>query len=140
MKDGTMSESANSSILKIKEFVSSAAIPILVGMDDISNDALTFRIGKANDLWFHVHGAPGSHVLLQTSQSSTPADKTSIQEAAQCAAWYSKMRLGGKVPVRYGLVQHVRKPRGAKPGMVTIHKEKTIIVRPRIPFGQSDDE
>jgi predicted ribosome quality control (RQC) complex YloA/Tae2 family protein len=116
--------------LKVKEYQSSAGIKILVGQDDESNDQLTFKVGKAKDLWFHVSGSPGSHVILQCASSPKVPDKESIRQAAELAAWYSKMRQGGKVTVKYCLVQNVRKPRGAKPGSVTLSREKTITVRP----------
>jgi len=119
-------------MMKIKEFISSSGLKILVGQDDESNDQLTFKIGKSNDLWFHINGAPGSHVLLKSSESDGLPDKESIREAAEIAAWYSKMRHGGKVSVKYCLVQNVKKPKGAKPGTVYIKKEKTITVRPKM--------
>ena len=123
--------------MKIREFQSSTGLKILVGQDDYSNDQLTFKVGKANDLWFHVSGSPGSHVILQCADSGTLPDKDSIREAAELAAWFSKMRQGGKVAVKYCFIQNVRKPKGAKPGTVHINKEKSIIVRPKKP---KDDE
>ncbi len=119
--------------MKIKEFQSRSGIKILVGQDDYSNDQLTFKIGKTNDLWFHVSGSPGSHVILQCAESDRPPDKESIREAAELAAWFSKMRQGGKVAVKYCLVKNVHKPKGAKPGTVYISKEKTIMVRSKEP-------
>lgn len=119
--------------MNLREFQSSSGIKILVGQDDYSNDQLTFKVGKANDLWFHVSGSPGSHVILQCADSENLPDKDSIREAAEVAAWFSKMRKGGKVSVKYCFIKNVRKPRGAKPGTVQINKEKTIIVRPREP-------
>lgn len=125
--------------MKIKEFQSTAGIKILVGQDDYSNDQLTFKVGRANDLWFHVSGSPGSHVILQCADSIAPPDKESIREAAALAAWFSKMRQGGKVTVKYCLVQNVHKPKSAKPGTVHISKEMTIKVRPEEPQ-QSEQE
>jgi predicted ribosome quality control (RQC) complex YloA/Tae2 family protein len=119
--------------MKVKEFRSSSGIKIIVGQDDYSNDQLTFKISRANDLWFHVSGSPGSHVVLQCADLGTPPDKASIKEAAELAAWFSKMRQGGKVAVKYCLAQNVRKPRGTKPGTVNINKEKTIMVHPKEP-------
>ena len=119
--------------MRIREFTSSSGLKILVGQDDASNDELTFKIGKSNDLWFHVSGSPGSHVLLKSSENSATPDKESIREAAELAAWFSKMRQGGKVAVKYCFVQNVKKPRGAKPGSVHIYRDKTILVRPKEP-------
>ena len=123
--------------MKVKEYVSQSGIKILVGQDDESNDALTFKIGKANDIWFHVSGSPGSHVLLKSSDYPGTPDKDSIREAAGLAAWYSKMRQGGKVAVKYCLVQNVKKPRGAKAGTVHITREKTISVKPKEPDNEN---
>ena len=114
--------------MRIRKFVSSDGLEIWVGMDDASNDELTLHAARANDLWFHVSGAPGSHVLLRCADILP--DKESIREAAGIAAYFSKMRRGGKVPVHYVLAKNVSKPRGAKAGTVQIHKEKKIIVRP----------
>ena len=75
---------------------------------------------------------PGSHVVLRSGETEIEPDKTSIQEAAALAAWYSKMRKGGKVAVHYCLARYVKKPRGAKPGTVTIQREKKISVRPEL--------
>ena len=125
--------------MKIKEFQSSKGIKILVGQDDYSNDQLTFKIGKANDLWFHVSGSPGSHVVLQCAESGMSPDKDSIREAAEFAAWFSKMRQGGKVSVKYCFVKNIRKPRGAKAGTVHINNEKTIKVRPIEPMDNEEE-
>lgn len=121
----------------VKEFHSSTGIKILVGQNDYSNDQLTFKVGKANDLWFHVSGSPGSHVILQCADLGMPPDKESIREAAELAVWFSKLRQGGKVAVKYCLVQNVRKPRGTKPGTVHIYKEKMIMVRPKEPENEN---
>ena len=125
--------------MKVKEFQSNTGIKILVGQDDESNDRLTFKVGKANDLWFHVSGSPGSHVLLQCSELDLPPDKESIREAAELAAWFSKMRKGGKVSVKYCFVKDIHKPRGAKAGTVHIHKEKTIMIQPKEPNESAED-
>jgi len=127
-------------VMKVKEFYSHTGMKILVGQDDESNDLLTFKVGKANDIWFHVSGSPGSHVILQCGALGMLPDKDSIREAAELAAWYSKMRLGGKVAVKYCPVQNVRKPKKAKPGTVNISREKKIMVRPREPENNAGNQ
>ncbi|MBD3226413.1 MAG: DUF814 domain-containing protein [Caldithrix sp.] len=114
--------------LKIKTYRSSSGLPILVGQDDYSNDYLTFKVAAAEDLWFHVNGAPGSHVLVQSRGDDV--DKQTISEAAALAAWFSKLRQGGTVSVHYLPAKHIRKPRGAKPGSVHIKQAKKIKVKP----------
>lgn len=117
---------------KIKKFQSSSGLEILVGQSGESNDTLTFKIGHMNDIWFHVGGASGSHVILRCGEGKVKPDKSSLSEAASLAAWFSKMRKGGKVPVSYCFVKHVGKPRGAKPGKVTIKNAKKLLVRPTL--------
>ena len=104
----------------------------LAGKTDADNDQLSLRTARANDLWFHVHGLPGSHVILRGSDGETP-DTATIKQAAAIAAWHSKARTAGIVPVSCTEAKNVSKPRGAKPGSVCIKREKTIKVRPALP-------
>lgn len=116
--------------MKVKRFQSSSGLEILVGQDDESNDELTFRVAHADDIWMHVSGAPGSHVILRCSEDKAAPDKDSVLEAAALAAWFSKMRKAGKVSVNYCQAKNVSKPRRAKPGTVTIKQPHKIAVRP----------
>jgi predicted ribosome quality control (RQC) complex YloA/Tae2 family protein len=104
----------------------------LAGKTDADNDQLSLRVAGTNDLWFHVHGLPGSHVILRHPDGDRP-DNALIRQTAAIAAWHSKARNAGTVPVNYTEAKHVGKPRGARPGSVTIKREKTIKVRPEIP-------
>lgn len=104
----------------------------LAGRTDADNDRLSLKTARANDLWFHVHGLPGSHVILQGPDEER-ADNALIKTAAAIAAWHSKARKAGTVPVSCTEAKHVSKPRGAKPGTVSIKRDKTIKVRPSIP-------
>ncbi len=125
--------------MKVKRFISSDGLEILVGQDDASNDKLTFKVGKANDIWMHVSGVPGSHVILCSGELKNKPDKTNLSEAASLAAWFSKMRNGGKVTVNYCFVKDVSKPRGAKPGTVTIRNSQKISVKPAL-LSESPEE
>lgn len=118
--------------MKIKKFRSTAGIDIWVGQDDRSNDALSLKLAHPNDLWFHVSGLPGSHVVLRCGEQEIEPDRDSIREAAALAAWFSKMRQGGRVAVNYCLAKYVSKPRGAKPGTVSIKQAKKIKVLPKL--------
>ncbi|MHB2149103.1 NFACT RNA binding domain-containing protein [Calditrichota bacterium LG25] len=118
--------------MKFKKFRSTSGLDIWVGMDDATNDQLTFKESHGNDLWFHVHGFPGSHVILRCGETEVEADKQSIKEAAQLAAYFSKMRNAKKVAVHYCRVFDVKKPRGAKPGSVVIQKFKKVLVQPQL--------
>jgi len=118
--------------MKIKTFLSSEGIKILVGQDDESNDDLTFSIAHPNDIWFHVSGVSGSHVVLRCGELKLKPNKQSLREAAGLAAWFSKMRKGGKVAVSYCFVKHIQKPRRTKAGRVTIRQAQKITVRPNL--------
>jgi predicted ribosome quality control (RQC) complex YloA/Tae2 family protein len=104
----------------------------LAGKTDFDNDQLSLKIAKAHDLWFHVHGLPGSHVILRHPDGERPGNNL-IRQTAAIAAWHSKARNAGTVPVKYTEAKHVGKPRGSKPGSVSIKREKTIKVRPALP-------
>jgi len=102
------------------------------GKTDADNDLLSLKTAKPNELWFHVRGQPGSHVILRCPDGSKP-DAALIKQTAAIAAWHSKARHAGTVPVCYTEAKHVGKPRGAKPGSVSIKREKIVKVRPGLP-------
>lgn len=107
---------------------------VLVGRSDADNDRLTLRLARPDDHWLHVRGWPGSHVLLRGPEGEPPG-RARLERAAAIAAWHSKARDGGVVPVSCTLARHVTKPRGAKPGSVEIRKEVVLKVRPALPGG-----
>ncbi|QBG48504.1 DUF814 domain-containing protein [Verrucomicrobia bacterium S94] len=102
------------------------------GKTDRDNDLLSLKTARPEELWFHVHGVPGSHVILRHPAGEKPGNAL-IRQAAAIAAWHSKARNAGNVPVKYTEAKHVGKPRGARPGSVTVKREKTIKVRPALP-------
>ena len=104
----------------------------LAGKTDADNDILSTRTARPNDLWFHVHGLPGSHVILRHPDGGKP-DNATIKQAAAIAAWHSKARNAGTVPVSCTEARNVGKSRRDKPGTVHIKREKTIKVRPALP-------
>ena len=106
---------------------------VRAGKTDEDNEALSLRVARPNDYWFHVHGVPGSHVVLQGPEGGLEPDKTVLKAAAAVAAYHSKARNAGIVPVSCTLAQNVSKPRGAKVGTVQIRKETTLKVRPGLP-------
>ena len=105
---------------------------VLAGKTDEDNECLSLKVARANDYWFHVHGVPGSHVVLQGPDREEP-DRETLKAAAAVAAYHSKARNAGVVPVSFTRAQNVSKPRGAKLGTVQIRKETTINVRPALP-------
>jgi predicted ribosome quality control (RQC) complex YloA/Tae2 family protein len=114
--------------IPVRRFRSSEGLEIFCGKHNLGNDYLLRHLAKDNDLWFHSQGVPGSHVLLKVGRGE-PGPQ-SILEAAAIAAHYSRGRGSTRVPVDYTLVKNVRRPRGAKPGMVTYYHQKTILAKP----------
>lgn len=107
---------------------------ILAGKSEKDNDRLSLKIARANEWWFHVRGMPGSHVILRPPDGVKESpDKEMLKQAAAVAAWHSKARGGGVVAVSATMAKFVSKPRGAKPGTVTIRKETVFKVRPGLP-------
>jgi predicted ribosome quality control (RQC) complex YloA/Tae2 family protein len=107
---------------------------ILAGKTDADNDRLSLQVARPNDWWFHVRGMPGSHVILR-HQAGLDPPRALLKQAAAVAAWHSKARGGGIVAVSATQARHVTKPRGAKPGTVSIRREIVLKVRPEIPAG-----
>jgi len=111
---------------------------VLAGRTDADNDRLSLKVARPDDWWFHVRGMPGSHVILQAGKGEP--DKAALEAAAAVAAWHSKARRGGVVAVSCTRARFVKKPRGAKPGTVTIRKETVLKVRPALPDGADSEE
>lgn len=103
---------------------------VLIGRSSEGNDHLTLHLARPEDYWFHAHGCPGSHVVLRRGKGPNEPSKATLEEVAAWAAWHSKARTAGKVSVHYTLKKYVRKPRGAKAGLVYIEREKALMVRP----------
>ena len=102
---------------------------VLAGRTDAANDYLSLKLARPTDLWFHIRGMPGSHVILRVPAGETP-DRATQELAAAIAAYHSKARSAGTVAVSCTEARHVSKPRGAKPGTVSIRKETVLKVRP----------
>ncbi|MFI5358872.1 MAG: NFACT family protein [Halanaerobiales bacterium] len=111
------------------KFISSAGYEILVGKNNRQNDNLSRKIARKNDLWLHVKDLPGSHVIIRRKDKEEIPVET-IKEAAILAAYYSKGRDSENVPIDYTLVKNIRKPRGARPGLVYYENYQTIHVTP----------
>ena len=109
-------------------FISSDGFDIYVGKNNKQNDELTLRFAENLDIWFHTKEIPGSHVIVKTN-GITPPNKT-LTEAAILAAYYSKAKDSSLVPVDYVIKKHVKKPNGAKPGMVIYDHHNTAYVTP----------
>ncbi len=110
------------------EFTSVEGYRILVGKNNTQNDYLTTRLASKNDLWFHTKEIPGSHVIVMC-EGKEVSDETILQ-AATLAAKNSKAKESSQVPVDYTPVKFVKKPNGAKAGMVIYTTNKTVYINP----------
>jgi predicted ribosome quality control (RQC) complex YloA/Tae2 family protein len=113
----------------ILEYALPGGWEVLAGRTDAANDRLSLRLARPGDLWFHIRGMPGSHVVLRVPTDAIP-DRTTQELAASIAAFHSKARGAGTVAVSCTEARHVSKPRGAPPGTVKIRKENVLKVRP----------
>ena len=113
---------------KPREFRTSGGFRVLVGRNNRQNDKLTLKDADYRDLWFHVQKLHGSHVILCTA-GQEPGDQD-ITEAAMLAAYYSQGKDSGNVPVDCTQVKNVKKPAGARPGMVIYTTFRTVNVTP----------
>ncbi len=112
----------------ILHFQTEEGLDLYVGKNNYQNEKVTFGIAGKNDLWFHVKDFPGSHVILKSGQKEPPEETLEI--AAMLAAYYSKGKMGQNVAVDYTRCRHVRKQRGAQPGMVIYDHHQTLYVTP----------
>src|SRR5262245_20862449 len=106
---------------------------LLVGKSDADNDELSTRVARPEDFWFHVVGVPGSHVVLRAKPDEEPGRET-LRHAAAVAAYPSKARAGGTVPVHCTLARHVGKPRRFEVGTVSVSEGRVLKVRPDVSF------
>lgn len=114
----------------VRRFVSSEGFEVLCGKSGAGNDLIVKKLAGKEDIWFHASKVPGSHVLIKVAGRGKELTKKTVEEAASLAAYHSKARAASKVEVIYTEAKHVRKPPGAKPGMVTVSGFKSIVVRP----------
>lgn len=102
---------------------------LLIGRNNFENDYLTLKYARKNDLWFHVKDIPGSHCVLLLENKSIPSDNILVK-CAELAASHSKAENSSNVPVDFCEIKYVKKPNGAKPGMVIYTNNKTLYVTP----------
>ena len=111
--------------LRPKRYRTEEGLEIWVGRNDEGNDYLTTRIARGNDLFFHLDGYPGSHVVLRTEGRTDPSSK-SILDACELAVHFSKMKNAGTTDVHVAYVKDVKKPKGAKAGLVYVRGGRNI--------------
>ena len=101
---------------------------VFAGKNNTQNDLLTLKTAFKHDMWFHTQKIHGSHVIL-VCDGREPSNEA-MTEAAEIAAWHSQARGSSQIPVDYSEVRNIKKPNGAKPGMVIYHVYQTAFVTP----------
>lgn len=112
-------------------YTSSDGFTILVGRNNVQNDLLTLKTADKDDIWLHTKNIPGSHVIISCGGEEVP--ESTLLEAAAAAAYHSQARASSQVPIDYTRVRNVKKPSGAKPGMVIYKTNRTVFVNPAVP-------
>ena len=120
---------------KFKHYLIASKYNIFVGKDSHNNDLLTTKFAKQNDLWFHARSVSGSHVILRVENTKEVIPKPIIKKAASLAAFHSKAKTAGIVPVSYTFKKYVVKRKGMPAGQVSLLKEDVLLVKPEIPEG-----
>ncbi|HWP96166.1 MAG TPA: NFACT RNA binding domain-containing protein [Syntrophomonadaceae bacterium] len=117
-----------------RRYMSSDGLEIMVGRNNRQNDQLTLKLAAGHDLWLHTKEVPGTHVIVKLGPEMDTIFKVpdrTLEEAAALAAHFSKAGLSDKVGVDYTFRYNVKKPGGARPGMVIYDNYWTILVNPR---------
>lgn len=127
--DAKEKPAATAGPVPFEQFALANGSVVLVGRNNRQNEQLTFEVAAPTDLWFHAQEIPGSHVVPKVPAGER-AEAEAVQLAANLAAYYSRARHSAHVPVIYTERRHVRKLRGARPGLVTFRDEKVIWAAP----------
>lgn len=127
-KNSKNNKQKSSKRAKPLHYISSDGFHIYVGKNNTQNDELTLRFAKPLDMWFHTKDIAGSHVIVVSEGKEIP--NSTLNEAANLAAYYSKATNSSLVPVDYTPKKFIKKPNGAKPGMVIYETNKTAYITP----------
>ncbi len=111
-----------------RRYRSRDGLEVWVGRSDEANDHLSIRLARGKDLFFHLDGAPGSHVVLRTEGRPDPPQE-SVLDACELAVHFSKQKNAGRADVHVVPIQNVKKPKGAKKGLVYVTGGKTVHLR-----------
>jgi predicted ribosome quality control (RQC) complex YloA/Tae2 family protein len=114
--------------LQPRRYVSADGLEIWVGRSDEGNDHLSTRLARGKDLFFHIDGAPGSHVVLRTEGRPDPPSD-SVLDACELAVQFSKLKNAGSADVHVVPIKNVKKPKGAKRGLVYVTGGKNVHLR-----------
>ena len=121
--------------IKFKHYKIDNKYHVYVGKDSKNNDLLTTRFAKQNDYWFHARSVSGSHVVLRVQNTKEPIPKSVLKKTAALAAFHSKAKTAGVVPVSFTLKKYVVKRKNMPAGTVHLLREDSLLVKPEIPKG-----
>ncbi len=116
---------------QLNQAVTPGGLKLFWGKNSRTNDYVSRRLTKPDDLWFHAHGMPGCHLVLKSEGQGVQVPEDDLLCAASFAAGYSKGKDAGKVEVIVALGRDVKKPKGARPGLVTVDSYSTVMVVPK---------
>ena len=120
---------------KFKHYLIDGKYNVFVGKDSKNNDLLTTKFAKQNDYWFHARSVSGSHIVLRVDNTKEAVPKNILKKTAALAAYHSKAKTAGTVPVAYTLKKYVVKKKGDPVGTVHLLREDVLLVKPEIPKG-----
>jgi len=135
IKDKDYIESKEDIKLKFKHYIIDDKYHVYIGKDSKNNDLLTSRFAKQNDYWFHARSVSGSHVVLRVENTKEAIPKSVLKKVAALAAYHSKAKTAGVVPVAYTYKKYVIKKKGYPVGTVHLLREDVLLVKPEIPEG-----
>jgi len=118
---------------QLRSAVTPGGYKLLWGKNNRSNDYVSRQLTGPDDLWFHARDLPGCHLVLKKGERGGEVLESDLLHAAAIAAAYSRGKDDGKVEVMITEGKWVKKPKGARPGLVTVERYRTIVVRPRRP-------
>lgn len=134
IKDGDETTTHDNLNIKFKHYLLEQKYHVYVGKDSANNDLLTTKFARQNDLWFHARSVSGSHVVLRVENNREIIPKNILKKAASLAAFHSKAKTAGVVPVAYTFKKYVVKRKGMPTGQVALLKEDVLLVKPEIPI------
>ena len=112
----------------LKSFQSKEGLRIWVGRNHQENEELVIRLARGNDLWFHIKGRPGAHVIVQLPSGKSASLETML-DAASLVAYYSDISEGEKIEVDYTFRKNVKRVAGKREAfLVTYNQNKTLVV------------
>jgi len=133
IKESNKTASETESSIKFKHYLLENKYHVYVGKDSANNDLLTTKFAKQNDFWFHARSVSGSHVVLRVENTKEIIPKNILKKTASLAAYHSKAKTAGIVPVAYTLKKYVIKKKGMPAGQVALLREEVLLVKPEIP-------